>query len=441
MIVMSSRVIDGESEETVKDAVRSPAPRAPHFRPVLLGSDLGTYSLARAFHETYGIKPLVVASSPRGPINGSSIIDVEYSDASRGHAGLVEVLLEIADRHGQTPLLLLACGEDHLDAIEEHFDTLNTRFLLPHPRPEITRLGRDKTALYRACAQLGIPCPALTEVALGDLARGADGQLEVSVPESLRFPLVVKPANSGAWSTLSFPGKKKAESVADLGELRATLTRARNAGYEDVMVVQELIPGDDTWGRTVTCYVASDGRMTMASSGVLLLGMHTPSMIGNSVAILTEPQPELVAEVERIAAHLGLWGFINVDLKVHPRDGVARVLDLNARIGRPNHYVTVSGLNPARAVTEDLVADGEAPVQEHSTAGVFSYVPKWLLLRYVLDPALKRRVRAAWRASNPDPLVYALDRNIRRELYRLAATANVVQRFLHRYPRPSMTGF
>lgn len=405
------------------------------FRPVLLGNDLGIYSFARTFHETYGVTPLVIAGSPRGPINDSSIIETEFIDADESTATLMQRLREVAARHPEQELVLLAGGERQLDAIEEYYDELSDLYHLPHSRPETMRRGRDKAELYRACAELGIPFPAAVDV---DLANGVG---EVELPEGMSFPLVLKPANSGVWSTLSFPGKAKAEAVATPAELQASLTRAFDAGYRDVMILQELVPGDDTWGRTVTCYITKDGRMTMAASGQLLLQMHTPSMIGNSVSILTEPQPELVAHVERIAAHLGLTGFMNVDLKVDPRDGVARVLDLNARIGRPNHYVTVAGLNPARAVVEDLVLEGDAPAQEHTRVGVYSYVPLALLQRYVLDPALKRRVRTAWKAFTPHPLVYAPDRNGKRLLYRTAATANLVKTYLTGYPRPSQTGF
>ena len=37
---------------------------APDVLPVILGGDIGAYSLARAFHEAYGIVPLVL-SRPR----------------------------------------------------------------------------------------------------------------------------------------------------------------------------------------------------------------------------------------------------------------------------------------------------------------------------------------------------------------------------------------
>lgn len=44
------------------------------FLPVLLASDINVYSMARAFHEEYGIKSLVVARSSSNIIANSKIL-------------------------------------------------------------------------------------------------------------------------------------------------------------------------------------------------------------------------------------------------------------------------------------------------------------------------------------------------------------------------------
>lgn len=411
------------------------------FRAVIMGSDLGVYSLARAFHEAYGTTSVVVAQDTRGPIVSSAIIDPVYTGADAGAPELVEALLRIARENAGTSLILLAGGEDHLDMIEEHRAVLEPHYLLPYPDGAVLRRARDKRGLYEACAELDLPFPAIAEVDVAALAVDpGTGARVVTLPAGLSFPVAVKPANSGEWSHLTFPGKKKAYWVPDAAELTRVLTAVADGGYRDQMLIQEFVPGDDTWGRTVTCYVASNGEVTLAASGILLLGMHTPSMIGNSVAILTRPQPELCEQVTRLVGHLGLRGFVNVDLKVDPRDGVARFLDLNARAGRPNHYALLAGLNPARAVVEDLV-DGEPRRLVASDVSVFSYLPRWFLLRYVTDPDLRRAVRAAWPGAAAHPLVYAADRNPRRFAYRTAAMLNVVKAFWGSYRRPRSDGF
>ena len=47
----------------------------PDFDVVLLGTDIGIYGLARAFHERYGIVSTVISRVIAGPIKNSRIID------------------------------------------------------------------------------------------------------------------------------------------------------------------------------------------------------------------------------------------------------------------------------------------------------------------------------------------------------------------------------
>ena len=45
------------------------------FVPLLLGADINVYSMARAFHEAYGVKTIAYGMYPSGPCYGSDIID------------------------------------------------------------------------------------------------------------------------------------------------------------------------------------------------------------------------------------------------------------------------------------------------------------------------------------------------------------------------------
>ena len=45
------------------------------FLPVILGADITAYSLARSFHEEYGVKSLVLSMARGGYIANSDIIE------------------------------------------------------------------------------------------------------------------------------------------------------------------------------------------------------------------------------------------------------------------------------------------------------------------------------------------------------------------------------
>ena len=49
----------------------------PDFLPVLLGSDMNVYGMARSFHQAYGIKSVAVGKGMLGATSHSRIVSVE----------------------------------------------------------------------------------------------------------------------------------------------------------------------------------------------------------------------------------------------------------------------------------------------------------------------------------------------------------------------------
>ena len=45
------------------------------FQPLLFGGDINVYSVARAFHEAYGVRSVAFGKYPSFPCHGSAIID------------------------------------------------------------------------------------------------------------------------------------------------------------------------------------------------------------------------------------------------------------------------------------------------------------------------------------------------------------------------------
>lgn len=407
------------------------------FRPVIMGSDLGVYSLARAFHEAYGVQSTVVSNSPRGPILNSAIIQPRYAGAGASPQQTLAVLERVAAEHRDVRLLLLPTAEHELDLVAEHWRHLSQWYVIPGADPEVLARSRDKRLLEETCDRLGLLVPRSVPIDLR-VPGGAWSAQEVD----LTYPVVLKPATSGDYSQLPSTAHPKVQVATCAAQVQQVIDDLAGAGYAGTMLAQELIPGDETASRMVTCYVDRDGRITLMASAQFLLGMHTPAMLGVSVAVLTEPQPDLVAQAEMIVADLELRGFVNFDLKIDPRDGRARFLDLNARVGRSNHHLLIAGVNPAVAIVEDYLLDGPGRIQTQDRVGVYAAVPRFWLNRYLPDPQLRARVRSRWRSTTPSrhPLAYRADRNVRRWWYRMLATVNLIRSFRTHYPSPTETG-
>lgn len=428
----------------------TPAPRpgsagggtpAPAFTPVVVGGDIGAYSLARAFHEAYGISTIVVSKLAGWHVSDSAIIENVSCPDPFDPAQLGPVLARIAETHGSGRLLLLGSADATVKAIigvRDGSDALSDRWVVPYVDMDTFRRGTEKQNFTHLCQELGVSHP-LTRVV--DLAEEVDEDLDVP----FTYPVIAKPAEVSEWKRVAFEGKQKVHTVATREDLLALLRRIRAAGYRESIIVQDRIPGDDQNMRILTCYCDAESRVRFASWGRTLLEEHSPGAIGNPAAIITGVDEEMVAQAQRICTALGWTGYANFDLKHDPRDGSTRFFELNPRLGRSNYYVTAGGHNPVTWYVDEhlthtlpALAAGEEPtIVQDQPEVLYTVVPVFLVKHFTTLPDAKEQLRRVLRAGRVrNPLLYrGVERSPRRWAYITAAMANYVRKF-HRYYRP-----
>src|SRR5699024_4967360 len=162
-------------------------------------------------------------------------------------------------------------------------------------------------------------------------------------------------------------------------------------GYRDRFVVQEMVPGDDTAMLSVTAYVDTRGEVTLLGGAQVLLEEHTPGALGNPAAMFTTDLPDVLDQSVRFLEHTGYRGYANF-------------FEVNPRSGRNNYYMTAAGANVAEPVVADLIEGRALPRMVPHREVLYSIVPWALLRRYVLDPALRARVRAIGKQATVHPL-------------------------------------
>ncbi|MFP3712466.1 carboxylate--amine ligase [Puerhibacterium sp. TATVAM-FAB25] len=413
---------------------------ARRLQPVVLGGDIGAYSLARAFHEAYGVRPVVVSSVSTGLVRHSRILQHVAEPRIDDADALVARLRAIADAHADADLVAVGSADWLVRALVENRDRLEDRYTIPYVREDLLLRLTDKEEFGRLCAELGIAHPTTV---VHDVAGG--GEPDTS---GLTFPVIAKAASTAAYHDVEFPGKKKVFTVGSRPELLELLGRVRDAGYTGSFVIQDFVPGDDSGMRILTCYSDAQGKVRFASFGHVLLEEHAPGALGNPAGIITGVQHEVVEQARRLLEHVGWTGFANFDLKYDPRDGRYVFFELNPRLGRSNFYITGAGANPVTFYVHEhlrgldpepravlgadvpLTADGELAA-EH----LYTVLPGPLLLRYVLDRGLRARTRRLLlrrRASNP--LWYRHERDPRRVAYLLVAQLNHYRKYARHYP-------
>lgn len=410
------------------------APGPDWFQPVILGGDIGAYSLARTFHEAYGVRSVVVSSASTGLVRFSRVLTSVVEPRMDDDDVLVERLLAIAAEHPDRKLIALASADWLVRALVANRDRLEPRFVVPYVPLDVLDRVTDKAGFSALCAELGIPHPQTVVVDVG-----AHDDVDTS---ALRFPVIAKAGSTAAWHDVDFEGKKKVHTVDSAAELRELLDTVAASGYRGTFLVQDLIPGDDSQMRILTCYSDRSGRVRFASFGQVLLEEHTPGALGNPAAIITEPSPQIVAQAVRLLEHIGWTGYSNFDLKVDPRDGRAVFFELNPRLGRSNYYVTAAGRNTALAYVREHLEDREGlergddgSLVEQQAEHLYTVLPRPLLLRYVFDRALRSRVRRLYRARRvSNPLWYRAERHPKRIAYVIANQVNQFRKFARHYP-------
>lgn len=402
---------------------------------VLLGADIGVYALARAAHQYLGTEPVVLAQHELGPIADSDILRFRKVDDSYDERELLATLVQIGEQPAPVKPILLANNDWHQKFIARNREVLEQLFVLTVPEVDLLEQISDKVRFAELCADLGVDTPDGTVVSF---ASGIPNVTDLD----LTFPLIAKAADSAEWMPLEFEGKHKVYSVPSLPDLERVMGEAYEAGFRGRFILQELIPGDDTAMRSITAYVNEQGDITLMSAADVLLEEHTPSGLGNPAAMITGRNDELFAQAKRFLQGTGYRGFANFDVKVDPRTGKAKFLEVNPRIGRNNFYVTAAGANPIEHLIADRYGDQSLPPVEVDSEVLYTILPKHLLLRYLTNQEDRDRVERLWEAGRvAHPLKNPSDASWRRRLYVLLASLNQYKKFREHYPVVTESGF
>ena len=377
------------------------------FQPLVFGGDINVYSVARAFHEAYGIRTIAYGKYPSFPCFNSAIIDYrvcpdnEELDAFRRNAQAV------AEEFPDKTIILLGCGDNYVQMAAHCRDSLPKNVIAPYIDAALLDRLINKEEFYALCDQYGIDHPATF---IYDQSMGHNFSLPWGPP------YIAKPAESVTYWATGDHSLAKVYICQGWEELLESLDHVYAAGYKNHMILQEFIPGDDSYMRVLTSYSDRNARVTTMCLGHVLLEEHSPHGIGNHAVILTECCEELQLKIKGLLEQLHFVGFSNFDIKYDSRDGKYKAFEINCRQGRSNYYVTGSGHNIARLLVEDLVEQKELPFQMVKERSLWRMVPKKVAFKFT-PKQYHQEMRALIRAgADHHSLVYPGDNSLKRRL-------------------------
>ena len=373
------------------------------FVPLLLGADINVYSMARAFHEAYGVKTVAYGKYPSGPCYGSDIIDYRVSANNDRPETVLRNVSEAAAQFPHKTLLVLGCGDNYLTAIAANLPKFPSNVIAPYIGLDLMEELIHKEKFYALCDKYGIDHPATVVFHKG---MGHDFTLPFS------GPFVVKPAESATYWDHPFPTQKKAYILKTRAEVDAVIDEIYANGYEDSLILQDFIPGDDSFMRVVTNYSDQAGKVRLMCVGHVLLEEHTDHAIGNHAVIITEPEPELCEKLRLFLEDIKFTGFSNFDVKYDRRDGKFKVFEINCRQGRSNYYVTGAGHNLAKYLVEDRIEGKTGPLVVNENPSLWQVIPQTVAFDYI-DKAYHAQMTALTQAGHRvNPLFYSADKNL-----------------------------
>jgi predicted ATP-grasp superfamily ATP-dependent carboligase len=258
------------------------------------------------------------------------VIDDEYSIARFSRyttravrvAGLrderrtIEHVLALGHRLGLAGWVLYPTREETVVAFARHRSRLTPFFRVPTPSLDVIRWAWDKRNTYDRAAALGIPTPRTWQ------------PRDVSELDAVDSdpPFAIKPAIK---ERFIYATKAKAWRADTRDELRERFRAALALVGPGEVLVQELIPGGGSQ-QFAYCALFSEGR-SLASMAVRRARQHPPEFGRASTFVETVDAPELEAPSERFLRSVGYYGLVELEYKLDPRDGLYKLLDVNAR--------------------------------------------------------------------------------------------------------------
>lgn len=433
-------------------------PAEQPFVPVITGGDVGAYSLAREFHEAYGVISALVPTAVNRNLRHSRILEVFPAGPMTEEGPVLQALLDVADElNGRVPgrpLLLLASYDHLVRFAARHRQVLQARgYTVPYPDEDALDAAALKENFYALCERLDVPYPRTAAYDAGAHTPAAlAGFLDGLGESGLAFPVILKAGDGGAWADIRFAGRRKVHVVQDAGALGGLIGQACEAGYRGSLIVQELVPGPDSQLGIATFFRDGAGTTRLVSYGEVIVEDHAPGTEGNARAVLAGGHATVARQGAALLDALDWHGFAMFDLKVDPRgngdgsgDGVAQFLEMNPRLGRNHYYLTAAGANPAPYLVHEylphLAAElpGGAPTEGTvtTTGPVLTTTIPMSLVRQYASADQREQIRRAARAGRVvRPFEYRADPDLRRLAGLRLAELNSLRVFRTHPPQP-----
>ena len=383
-----------------------------NFEILIIGTDANAYYMARCYHEAYNKKANLLGKTPMIYTKYTNILNVIYNDKIWTEEGFLEAIEDFRKQHPNKKILLISSNETYAEFISKNKEKIHEQFVHNYPNIDIINSLIMKETFYKTYENSVLDFPKT-------IYYNCSNPTELNV--DFTYPVIVKPSNVIEYNHINFEGKNKIYKVNSQEELENTVNKIIKHGYKDTLILQEFIPGDDSYLFDSVVYCGKDKKVKFISFAQIGLQEHSKTMVGNAAVLINGfnqygDNSEMINTIKTFMEDIGYQGFAEFDMKYDYRDNKYKVLEINARQGRSSYYISPLGYNLVKILVDDLILDKHMDFEVIDDEILLSFVPKGVLKKYITNETFKKKALSLWKKGVVNPLKYKKDTDLKRKL-------------------------
>jgi len=388
------------------------------FVCIVLGGDMNSYGVARAFYEKYNKKTIILGQRPIFPTAYSKIIEGYYYKDLLNDKILIKALTEIDKKYPKTKKILFGNTDfyaRHIIKNKNKIIKLSSNFIVPTVDLKTFDQLFCKASFYELCKKYDLNYP---KYIIFDFKNDNIENCKID----FEYPIFIKPADTVIYSKYNFEGKQKGYKIENSEQLKKILTTIKETGFDDKFIIQEYIHGNDDSMFVYTAYVSSKHKVKVITAGKILMHDRTPELIGNYSAITNAYNEDFSLKIKSFLEKIKFTGICHFDVQYDIKRKKFYVFEMNIRQGRSNFYTLASGVNLVEQIVDDYIYNKDNEFYIANKKFTVSILPKFILKKCInCDKKIENFYRFA---------LAPYDKNIKRCCYQIIWDYNIIKGYL-----------
>ena len=399
------------------------------IKVLIIGTDINAYYMARCYHELTGKNADLIGKENMAFTSVSKITNIQIEPSLWDNDTFVKVLLDYAEKNKNKKILLIGTNDNYVKLISENKKILEKYYIFNYPDIEIVNNLLIKEKFYTKYKDIGLDMPSTYFYKCNQ-----NDSIEKVKQYFKEYPIIIKPSDGVEYHHLE-QVLDKVYKVYNEEKLEEVIKKIENAGYNNTLIIQEFIPGDDSALFDSLFYVGKDKKAKLATFAQIGLQEHTPTGIGNCTVLVNGfdehgYKEELVYKLKEFIEKIGYQGFAEFDIKYDERDNKYKVLEINPRQSRSGYYMAACGYNLVETLINDLIENKKMEFKIIKEKYVLSFVPKKVINKYIENKKLKKEINNLIKNKKIiNPLKYKEDMNFDRLKYMFLRDKNYIKKY------------